>query len=624
MFRLPIRFPDVPRVRRHRPGSATPRWLAAAFAAALVLGGCIVLSLVGELDRQAGADSRTMVTGALERELDAQKRSTANTSHWNEAVQKLYGGFDEAWAVSNITKPTHTYVIDDRGRTLFVHRADGRAARPLAQAAPAAASALLAELPHVAGEDSGKRGSGIVALFDGRPAIITAAAIMPETKAVAAPRGRLRYLLYVEQLDEEVLGRWSASFGLDRLSWLGADREGRDHFAVTVVGGPRERLSWRAPQPGWRALTRLRLPIAAALLLFAAMSAWIIRLVIRAEREIAGGLAAATAHADSADEAKRTAEAALARSRGDQQRLVDMIKHQVADEKRHRAEIEASARHMADAIERAVSDLVGRLLTASRDLEGSATGSLRLIEIQQVQARAVQQRSGEAATSVLSIATAINQLGGMLKEVGTDTQVSRRLIAEAAVESAGMRDASLALCARVDAITRAAEQIAAVTRRTGTLALNATIEAARAGEAGRGFTVVAGEVKSLAAQTAQLNTEVQASIAEISSAVRSGADLAGHMHGTLEQLAASAISTLSAIDGQREATRELSRTSGDIEDYAQVALAGTDAFAASLHTISEKVCSTRAVGSTVREAAESLRAELDRFVGQLRGAAPPL
>jgi methyl-accepting chemotaxis protein len=69
-------------------------------------------------------------------------------------------------------------------------------------------------------------------------------------------------------------------------------------------------------------------------------------------------------------------------------------------------------------------------------------------------------------------------------------------------------------------ISSVAQLIRNVAEQTNLLALNATIEAARAGEAGRGFGVVAEEVKSLAAETAAATNRIEETVAD----VRSGAE----------------------------------------------------------------------------------------------------
>ena len=80
---------------------------------------------------------------------------------------------------------------------------------------------------------------------------------------------------------------------------------------------------------------------------------------------------------------------------------------------------------------------------------------------------------------------------------------------------------------RIGQLSRAAQQIGevvklitAIAEQTNLLALNATIEAARAGEAGRGFAVVASEVKSLASQTAKATDEISCHISGIQSATQ--------------------------------------------------------------------------------------------------------
>ncbi len=258
--------------------------------------------------------------------------------------------------------------------------------------------------------------------------------------------------------------------------------------------------------------------------------------------------------------------------------------------------------------------------TAATDMEDSAqTMSERAIQTAR-QSEQVSDASKCASENVATVAAASEEMAAAVCDISVQVTRAATLTRDAVTETQAAGD-------RVHGLTKAVAQISQVVRligqiadQTNLLALNATIEAARAGEAGRGFSVVANEVKTLSAQTTRATEQIVKSIEDVTRASTETSQVIFDISKTICEINTISESIAQAVDGQRVVTRAISHST-------QIAAARTTEVSDNISAVSSAAVDTHACADKVLEAttllketSKTLRSKIDLFLENVRAA----
>ncbi len=285
---------------------------------------------------------------------------------------------------------------------------------------------------------------------------------------------------------------------------------------------------------------------------------------------------------------------------------------QEEQERRAVAERKRSLLAMADAMEQHIQGMIGTI-GQRIDLLHEASGSLSANAQQTYsQSTTVSGASQQASANVQTVAAATEQLNAASHEIGQQVERSSAISHTASAQADRSNRIVLGLANSMGRIGEVVDLIREIASQTNLLALNATIEAARAGEAGRGFAIVAQEVKNLSVQTARSTDEIARQIALVQQDTERAVGAIDEILQTVQEVSETSSSIAAAIQEQHAAIAEISRN-------VQQAAAGTEEINEHIADVSRGAQGTLQVATTVTAAADELVRQSDALERQVEG-----
>ena len=248
---------------------------------------------------------------------------------------------------------------------------------------------------------------------------------------------------------------------------------------------------------------------------------------------------------------------------------------------------------------RQLMDAMMRMANRLRDTVGSIQASAEFVrsasDDMASSNHALSQRTESQAASLQQTSAAMTQVMNLVSANVSSVELAATLASQASQTASERGKEMTSLVETMQQMTARSRRIAAITSvidgiafQTNILALNAAVEAARAGDQGRGFSVVAAEVRVLAQRSAAAAGEIRGLITDAVANVDSGAQLAQQVGATIEQMIPKVVNVATlladvsrSVQGQSQEIEQVNAAVAELDGMTQQNAAAAEEGAAS-------------------------------------------
>ena len=276
----------------------------------------------------------------------------------------------------------------------------------------------------------------------------------------------------------------------------------------------------------------------------------------------------------------------------------ELAAKQDAAEKQQRVRQEKIAK-LTQEFDSSIAGVLEGVSAAATEMEATSNSLAAMATQASQQATTVAASAEQASANVQTVAAATEELTSSIKEISSQVRLSTNATNESVGEAERAEKMVEKMVVTSQRIGEVVGMITDIAEQTNLLALNATIEAARAGEAGKGFAVVASEVKNLANQTARATDEIRGHVTEVQASTDITVQAISGITKSISGVNEIATAISAAVEEQGAATQEIAR---NVEEAA----VGTQEVTNNITGVSEVATQTGGSANDVLATAQEL------------------